>query len=137
MNFPIVSSRSGIRRTLICHCSVSYKIRGRYHCLFKQGLGPLWKVIEYDDQRCLGLFLLVLKRHRQKLLKNTATQAHPQRTSTTFFSPITPNATSQARDTQMASQPGHNKGSTIDRAIAICCACSPRLHGPRPQHLCH
>ena len=59
-----------------------------------------------------------------KLLKNTATQAHPQRTITTFFSPITPtNDTSQSRDTQMGSQPRRNKGVTIDRAIAICRAC--------------
>ena len=35
-------------------------------------------LMEYEDQRCLGLFLLELKRHREKLLKdnNTATQAH-------------------------------------------------------------
>ena len=55
--------------------------------------------------------------HLGKLLKdnNTATQAHPQRTITTFFSPITPtNATSQSRDTQMSSRPGHNKKVTID-----------------------
>ena len=53
--------------------------------------------MEYEDQRCLRLFLLELERHREKLLKenNTTTQAHPQRTITTFFSPITPtNATS-------------------------------------------
>ena len=35
------------------------------------------------------------------------------------------------------SQPGHNKGVRIDRAIAICCAHRPRPHGPRPQHPCH
>ena len=44
------------------HCSVLYGIRGRYHCLFKQGFGPLHKLMEYEDQRCLGLFLLELKR---------------------------------------------------------------------------
>ena len=61
--------------------------------------------MEYEDQRCLRFFLLELKRHKEKLLKdyNTATQAHLQRTITTFFSPITPNATSQTRDTQMGS----------------------------------
>ena len=36
----------------VCHCSVFYEIRGRYHCLFKQGFGPIRKVIEYEDQRC-------------------------------------------------------------------------------------
>ena len=90
--------------------------------------------MEYEDQRCLGLFLLELKRHWEKLLKNTATQVHPQRTITTFFSPITPtNATSQSRDTQMGSRPGHNKGVIIDRAIAICRACGPQPHEPRPK----
>ena len=62
--------------------------------------------MEYEDQRCLRLFLLELKRHREKLLKDNsiATKAHPQRTITTFFSPITPTkATSQLRDTQMGS----------------------------------
>ena len=121
----------------VCHCSVFYQIRGRYHCRFKQGFGPLRKVMEYEDQRCLGLFLLELKRHREKLLKNTATQAHPQRTITTFFSSITPNARSQPQDTEMGSRPGYNKGVTIDRAIAICRARRPRPHGPRPRHPCH
>ena len=118
----------------VCYCSVFYEIRGRYHCLFKQGFGPLRKVMEYEDQRCLGLFLLELKRHREKLLKNTATQAHPQRTITTFFSSITPNARSQPHDTEMGSRPVYNKGVTIDRAMAICRARRPRLHGPRPRH---
>ena len=69
---------------------------------------------------------------------NTATQAHPQRTITSFFSPITPtHATSQSRATQMGSQPRLNKRVTIDRAIAICRACKPLTHGPRPYHLCH
>ena len=102
------------------------------HRLFKQGFGPLSKVMDYEDQRCLGLLLLELKRHREKLLKDnsTATQAHPQRTIRSFFSPIAPiNATSQSRATQMRSQPRHNKGVTIDRAIAVCRACKPRTHG--------
>ena len=79
--------------------------------------------------------MLELKRHREKLLKNTATLAHPQRTITTFFSPTTPtNATSQSRHTQMGPRLGHKKGVTIDRAIAIFRARRPWPHGPRPQH---
>ena len=82
--------------------------------------------------------MLELKRLWEKLLKHTATQAHRQRRITTFFSPITPtNATSQSRDTQMVSRPGHKKGVTIDRAIAICRERRRRPHGPRPQHPCH
>ena len=112
----------------VCHISVFYEIRGRYYCLFKQGFGLLRKVIEYEDQWCLRPFLLELKRHGEKLLKDnkTATQAHPQRTIATFFNPITPtNAISQLRDTQMGSRPGHNKGFTIEQTIAICRACRP------------
>ena len=62
--------------------------------------------MEYEDHRCLGRFLLELKRDREKLLKdnNTAIQAHPQRTIKIVSSPITPtDATSQSRDTQMGS----------------------------------
>ena len=121
-----------------CHCSVFYETRGRYHCLFKEGFGPLRKVMEYEDQWCLGLFLLELKRHGEKLLKNTATQAHAQRTITTFFSPITPtNASSQSRATQMDSWPGCSKGVTIDRAIVICHARRSRPHGPWSHHPYH
>ena len=79
-----------------------YEIRGRYYCLFQQGFGPLCKVMKYEDQQCLGLFLLELKRHKEKLLKNsnTTAQTHNQRTITTFFGPITPtHATSLSRTT--------------------------------------
>ena len=52
----------------VCHSSVSYEIRGRYHCLFKQGSGPVCKITGYDQQR-LGLFLLELERHREKFVE--------------------------------------------------------------------
>ena len=111
-----------------------------YRGFFKQRFGPLRKVMEYEDQRCLGLFLLELKRHREKLLKNTATPAHPQRTITTFFSPITPNATSQSQDTQMGPRLGHKKGVTIDRAIPIdlqtWSSCSPLPHTLVAPQIC-
>ena len=56
--------------------------------------------MEYEDQQCVRLFLLELERHKEKLLKDssTTTQAHPQRTITTFFSAISPiDATSQSK----------------------------------------
>ena len=45
--------------------------------------------MEYEDQWCVGLFLLELKRHREKLLKdyNIATQAHRQISITTSLAP--------------------------------------------------
>ena len=54
----------------ICRCLVYYEIRGRFHCLFRDGFGPLTKVMNYTDQRCLGLFLLELGRHRESLLRD-------------------------------------------------------------------
>ena len=83
---------------------------------------------------CLNL------RHREKLLKDfsTTTQAHQQRTITTFFRPITnTNATSQSRARPMGSWLGGNKGVTIDWAIAICPARRPRPHGPWSHYPCH
>lgn len=53
----------------ICHCTVYYEIRGRFHCLFKEGFGPLSRVMSYEDQRCLGLYLLELHRHIDTLLR--------------------------------------------------------------------
>ena len=52
----------------VCHSRVSYEIRGGYHCLFKQGSGPVCKVMGYDQQR-LGLFLLELERHRENFVE--------------------------------------------------------------------
>ena len=34
----------------VCHCAVFYEIRGRYHCLFKQGFDPLHNVVGYEYQ---------------------------------------------------------------------------------------
>ena len=47
---------------------------------------------QYKHQQQLGLVLLELKRHREKLLldNNTTIQAHQQRTITTSFNPIMP-----------------------------------------------
>lgn len=53
----------------ICRCTAFYEIRGRFHCLFKEGFGPLSKVMEYCDQRCLGLFLVEIKKYREDFLK--------------------------------------------------------------------
>ncbi|KAI5070875.1 hypothetical protein GOP47_0015218 [Adiantum capillus-veneris] len=52
----------------ICRCLVYYEIRGHFHCLFRDGFGSVSRVMDYTDQRCLGLFLLELRRHREDLL---------------------------------------------------------------------
>ena len=59
----------------ICHCLVYYEIRGCFHCLFREGFGPLARVMRYEDQRCLGLFLLELRRHRESLMRGEIVQS--------------------------------------------------------------
>ena len=70
----------------ICHCTIFYEIRRR------QGFGPQCIVMDYVNQQCSGLLLVEFKRHKEKLLKdyNRTTQAHQQRTMTTFFSQSLP-----------------------------------------------
>ena len=94
-----------LKNTMFVTVVIFYEVRGRYYCLFKQSFGPLCTIMEYDDYDAQG-FSCQNPRDRDKLLKDnmTATQAHQQKTITTFFGPITPtNATSRARDTQMGS----------------------------------
>ena len=103
--------------------------------------GSSHQVMEYENQRSLGVFLLEPKRHGEELLKDnsTTTQAHLRRTIATLFSSINPtNVASQWRDTKIVSQPRHNKGVTIDRAISKILS----SRGPDPMNhnlttLCH
>ena len=37
--------------------TIYYAIRGRYHCLFHDGFGPLPHILEYLDQWCLAVFI--------------------------------------------------------------------------------
>ena len=69
----------------LCSCPVYYEIRGRFHCLFREGFGPLTRAMNYIDQRCLGLFLLELRRHRKSLLRRPNNEGHSQREITDFF----------------------------------------------------
>ena len=50
----------------ICHCPIYYEIRGRFHYLFKS-FGPLPKVMNFQDQQCLGLYLSKAHKHRESL----------------------------------------------------------------------
>ncbi|KAH7440397.1 hypothetical protein KP509_04G105200 [Ceratopteris richardii] len=72
----------------ICHCTVYYEIRGRFHCLFREGFGPLSRVMSFEDQKCLGLYLLEVHRHRDTLLRR-ARGRQSQRQITDFFTPNT------------------------------------------------
>ncbi|KAH7434041.1 hypothetical protein KP509_07G098200 [Ceratopteris richardii] len=72
----------------ICHCTVYYEIRGCFHCLFREGFGPLSRVMSFEDQRCLGLYLLEEHRHRDTLLRRAGGR-QSQRQITDFFTPGT------------------------------------------------
>ena len=48
---------------------IIYAIKGRDHHLFNQGFGLVCKVMEFENQQCLGLFLLELNIHKEKLLR--------------------------------------------------------------------
>ena len=101
-------------------CSFS-DVRGRYYCPFNQGTGPLRKVTEYKGQQRLGLFLIELKRHTNKVLKDnhTTTIDHQQGTNKTFFSSITPLATSQSRTTQVGLNQDTQKGLQLQYAVQV------------------
>ena len=52
----------------VYHCTGFYETRGTYQCLFKQGFGPLHRVMEYKDQHCLEHFLLELNETWRKVV---------------------------------------------------------------------
>ena len=59
----------------ICYCSVFLWNDRPIPLLFKRGFGPQSKIMDYEDRHCLRLFILELKRHRMKLLKEIV---HPK-----------------------------------------------------------
>ena len=59
-DLPMVQSGEGCGRTLCQLWCCFLWIKGRYHCLFKQGFGPLHKLMEYKGQWYLALFFLEL-----------------------------------------------------------------------------
>ena len=65
----IVPSRAGIEEHYVATLVFLENTR-RYRCLFKQGFGPLHKIIEYEAQQCLGLFFVELMRQREELKDN-------------------------------------------------------------------
>lgn len=113
----------------ICHCTVYYEIRGRFHCLFKEGFGPLDRVMQYQDQRCLGLYLLELQRHRDNLMRGQRA-IQPQRQITDFFGSREAGVEGEARGQQPAQRITHihTKGTLIDRANAL-----GKSRRPRPS----
>ena len=114
----------------ICHCSAYYEIRGRYHCLFREGFGPLSRVMRYEDQRCLGLFLLELRRHRESVLWRTADRQQ-QRQITDFYR--SPDVQSERQTIQQSPGVTLPRGTLIDRATELGRSRRPR-RGGTSQH---
>ena len=50
-------------------CLIYYAIRGQYHCLFRDGFGPLTWLLLYPDQRCLAAFLHEMTRYPATLMR--------------------------------------------------------------------
>ena len=117
----------------ICHCTVYYEIRGRFHCLFREGFGPLDRVMRYEDQRCLGLYLLEIHRYRDSLLRR-----HGQRQSQRHISDFYRSDVSQPDDLSPAQSldptPIHTSGTLIERAIELGRSRRPRLRRGVTQH---
>ena len=107
----------------ICRCTVYYEIQGRFHCLFREGFGPLDRVMRYQDQRCLGLYLLELHRHRDSLLRRHGVR-QSQRQITEFFGLMG----MEDQPPEQSFTYTHTRGSLIDRAIEL-----GRSRRPRPR----
>ena len=100
----------------ICHCPVYYEIRGRFHCLFKEGFGPLSRITRYQDQRCLELFLLELCRHKERLLRDAGDRQF-QRQITDFFRADMVH--SEEERPQQSPHSPHTRGTLIGRATEL------------------
>lgn len=71
----------------IFRCLVYYKIRERYHCLFYYGFDQLRRVMSYDDQRCVALFVFEAHSLRNRFMRQHSYAKDPQSCITTFFEP--------------------------------------------------
>ena len=109
----------------IRHCPVYYEIQGCFHCLFREGFGPLARVMRDQDYRCLGLFLLELRRHREGLLRRSDSGRHSKREITDFFRPQTRQSNEHA--SQQTSESTCTRGILNDRAIELGRSRCPRL----------
>ena len=102
----------------ICCCPVYYEIRGRFHCLFREGFGPLAMVMNYTDQRCLGLLLLEIRRFRDGLLKKPHHKGNTQKEITNFFK-VQTKLSDKEDSAQIPNLGSSTKGILLDRAIDI------------------
>ena len=106
-------------------CPIYYAIRGRYHCLFRDGFGPLPHILQFPDQRCLAAFLHEITRHRDASLRARRHPQHIQREDTQrpitdfFQSQDTSPQSSQRRRREREPEPRHLRQRT-DSHIRVC-----------------
>ena len=79
-------------------------------------LGPLARVMRYEDQSCLGLFLLELCRHKEGHLGDQIA-GDTQREITDFFEPHTQQSDEQA--SQQTSESTRTRGILTDKASEL------------------
>ena len=79
---------------------------------------PLFIVMRYADQRCLGLFLRELRNHRASLLRRSG-ETPPQRHITDFFRPPPRLPEDQSLLHQGLISTPHPIGTLVDQAMEI------------------
>ena len=83
-----------------------------------EGFGPLTRVMKYTDQRCLGLFLLEIRRFRDSLLKRSHHKGNTQKEITNFFK-VQPHLSDKEDSSQTPSLRCNKKGILINRTVDI------------------
>ncbi|KAH7422442.1 hypothetical protein KP509_12G008600 [Ceratopteris richardii] len=116
----------------ICHCSAYYEIRGCFHCLFREGFGPFSRAMGYEDQRCLGLFLLELRRHRDSLLRHRDSLSRLSKRKTVqqvtdYFREVTTTTQRDRSAVQQSPDLTSLRGTLVDRARGLERSKRPRL----------
>ena len=61
----------------LLRCPAYYEIRGRYHCLYRDGPHTLRTFFAYPDSRCLALLIREMFTHRDSLLRDTPLEVLP------------------------------------------------------------
>ena len=88
MNLPFVPPGCRIKGA---QCSPFYSLcvnfKGDIHILFKQGFDPLGNLMDYENQRCLGLFLLEHTQSCWTTIQRSKGTTHVSETSPSYIGP--------------------------------------------------
>lgn len=121
----------------ITFANVQYTMRSEGDTTVFFNLDLVCRIMKFEDQRCLGLFLLKLKRHRDNLLREqtaTGLGASTQRSLKNFLNRISVTTTTPYPPiTEPQNGEGHSRGVAVERGIALCKSRRPQPPGPRSQ----